>query len=122
MNPEGQIRNVVFDVGNVLVRWSPPEVVSRCFGPAVGSVENMRRAGALFRSPIWRRLNLGELSMAEAELAYQAELGLTADETGKFFFHVMDHQELIEGTVAIAQRLKQAGYQVFGLTDNIREI
>jgi hypothetical protein len=25
------IRNVVFEVGNVFVRWSPPEVVRRCF-------------------------------------------------------------------------------------------
>ena len=116
------IRNVVFDVGNVLVRWSPPEVICRSFGLAVGSDKNMMRAQALFRSPIWRRLNLGELSLPEAELAYQAELGLTPDQTNKFFFHVMDHQGLIEGTVAIAQRLKHAGHHVFGLTDNVHEI
>ncbi|MEF1190116.1 HAD family phosphatase, partial [Vibrio parahaemolyticus] len=27
-----QIKNVVFDVGNVLVRWSPPEIVRLTFG------------------------------------------------------------------------------------------
>ena len=116
------IRNVVFDVGNVFVRWSPPEIVRRCFDFEPGTDENTRRAEALFRCALWRRLNLGELSQAEAELVYQAEHGLSGDEAANLFFHVMDHQELIEGTQAIAHRLKRAGYRVFGLTDNVREI
>jgi putative hydrolase of the HAD superfamily len=116
------IRNVVFDVGNVLVRWSPPDVVHRCFDLALDTDANLKRAEALFRCLIWRRLNLGELSQLEAECAYQAEFGLTKAETEKLFFHVMDHQLVIEGTVEIAKRLRQAGYRVLGLTDNVREI
>lgn len=34
----------------------------------------------------------------------------------------MDHQAVIDGTPEIARRLKQVGYRVFGLTDNVREI
>lgn len=116
------IRNVIFDVGNVFVRWSPPDIVQRCFDLRIGSDENLQQATALFRDPIWRRLNLGELTQAEAELAYQAQFGLSKEETRNLFFHVMDHQELIDGTEAIARRLKQSGYRVFGLTDNVREI
>lgn len=116
------IRNVIFDVGNVFVRWSPPEVVKRCFDLRIGSDENLQRAEALLRGPVWTRLNLGELTQAEAELAYQIQFGLSKEETKSLFFHVMDHQELIDGTVAIAHRLKRAGYRVFGLTDNVREI
>jgi putative hydrolase of the HAD superfamily len=117
------IKNVVFDVGNVFVRWSPPDVVKRCFDLATDTkAANLQRAAALFRSPIWTRLNLGELTQAEAELAYHAQFGLTKDETGKLFFHVMDHQAMIDGTPEIAKRLKQVGYRVFGLTDNVREI
>ena len=116
------IRNVIFDVGNVFVRWSPPEIVERCFGLQKDSDENLRRAEALFRGPLWRRLNLGELSQAEAELAYQAEFDLSQEEAERLFFHVIDHQHLIDGTEAIAQRLKHAGYRVFALTDNVHEI
>jgi putative hydrolase of the HAD superfamily len=116
------IKNVVFDVGNVFVRWSPPEIVRRCFDLAPDSGENLARAEALFRCATWRRLNLGELTQAEAEAIFQADLGLTAEQTRQVFFHVMDHQELIDGTEAIALRLKQAGYRVFGLTDNVHEI
>ena len=116
------IRNVIFDVGTVFVRWSPPEIVERCFGLRKDSVENLTRAETLFRCQLWRRLNLGELSQAEAELAYQAEFGLSHEEAQKLFFHVIDHQHLIDGTEAIAHRLKRAGYRVFALTDNVHEI
>lgn len=116
------IKNVVFDVGNVMVRWSPPEIVYRCFALAPESDANLERAQALFRCETWRRLNLGQLTQAEAELTFQADLGLTADETRDVFFHVMDHQEMIEGTLEIARRLRQAGYRVFALTDNVHEI
>jgi putative hydrolase of the HAD superfamily len=116
------MRNVIFDVGNVFVRWSPPEIVERCFGLRKDAAENLGRAEALFRGPLWRRLNLGELTQEEAMLAYQAEFGLSEEQANDLFFHVMDHQELIDGTEAIAHRLKQAGYRVFALTDNVHEI
>jgi putative hydrolase of the HAD superfamily len=116
------IRSVIFDVGNVFVRWSPSEVIWRSFDLEPGSEENLRRVEAIFHSPVWISLNLGQLTQLEAEAAYQTQLGLTRDETAKLFFHVIDHQELIDGTEAIARRLKQAGYQVLGLTDNVQEI
>jgi putative hydrolase of the HAD superfamily len=116
------IRNVIFDVGNVFVRWSPPDIVERCFDLQKGSDQNLQRAETLFRCLLWRRLNLGELTQEEAELAYQAEFGLSKEDASNLFFHVTDHQDLIDGTEAIARRLKHAGYRVFGLTDNVHEI
>src|SRR5262249_40074359 len=52
----------------------------------------------------------------------QAEFGLSEEETKALFFHVMDHQDLIEGTEKIAHRLGKAGYRIFALTDNVHEI
>lgn len=115
------IKNVVFDIGNVFVRWSPPEVIRRCFDLAPGGAENWERT-VLLRSPLWLRLNRGELTQAEAELAYQAEHGLTQAEAAALLFHAMDHQEPVDGTEALARRLQSAGYRLFALTDNVREI
>jgi putative hydrolase of the HAD superfamily len=115
------IKNVVFDIGNVFVRWSPPEVISRCFELAPDSAENRERT-MLLRSPLWLRLNRGELTEAEAELAYQAEHGLTEAQAAALMFHVKDHQDQVDGTEAIARRLRAAGYPLFALTDNVREI
>jgi putative hydrolase of the HAD superfamily len=116
------IRNVVFDIGNVFVRWSPAEVISRSLNLAPDSAENRERATELLRSPLWIRYNLGELTLAEMEAAYQAEHGLTKDEAAGLLFHAMDHQDQIDGTEAIARRLKSSGYRLFALTDNVHEI
>ncbi len=116
------IRNVIFDVGNVFVRWSPSEIISRSFNLEPTSEQNRDRADAIFRSPIWISLNLGELTQGDAEAAFQRQFGLTNDDTAKLFFHIMDHQEPIDGTEEIARRLARAGYRVFGLTDNVHEI
>ena len=115
------IKNVVFDIGNVFVRWSPPEVIRRCFDLPHDSAENRERT-MLLRSPLWLRLNRGEVTGAEAELAYQAEHGLTPQQAAALLFHAMDHQEPVDGTEAIARRLQAAGYPLFALTDNVREI
>ncbi|MEK9278926.1 MULTISPECIES: HAD family phosphatase [unclassified Bradyrhizobium] len=116
------IKNIIFDVGNVFVKWSPQDIVERCFNLQKGSDENVQRAEALFRCPLWMSLNRGELTQREAEQAYQAEFGLSEKETTTLFFHVMDHQDLIEGTEEIAYRLRKAGYRIFALTDNVHEI
>lgn len=116
------IRNVVFDFGNVFVRWSPGEVIKRCFGLPAGTPGNRDRAVALFRTPVWLALNRGQLTVPEAQHIYRTEHGLTEDESQALFFHVMDHEVPIDGTADIARRLKQAGFRIFGLTDNVREI
>jgi putative hydrolase of the HAD superfamily len=116
------IKNVIFDVGNVFVCWSPPVIVERLFALPSGTDANQKRVELLFGGAIWRQLNLGQITQAEAEIAYQTQHGFSAEETHEFFLHVVDHQDLIEGTAVIARRLKDAGYRLFGLTDNVQEI
>lgn len=116
------IRNVVFDVGNVFVRWSPAEVVERCFKLVRGQPENARRSGELFTSPVWLALNRGELTWDEAQAAYCDEHGLSEDESRDLFFHVMDHLHPVEGTETLARRLKAAGFRIFAITDNVHEM
>ena len=84
--------------------------------------ENRQRTEALFHGPLWKSLNRGELTQQEAEWAYQAQFGLSAEETKRLFFHIMDHLEAIDGTEEIAHRLRKAGYRVFALSDNVHEI
>jgi putative hydrolase of the HAD superfamily len=116
------IKNVVFDVGNVFVRWSPPEIIERCFNIPRGLEANQARAAELFGTSLWKAINRGELTRSEAENAYCLQHGLSPRESEALFFHAMDHQTAIEGTENLALRLKEAGYGVFGLTDNVREI
>jgi putative hydrolase of the HAD superfamily len=116
------IRSVVFDVGNVFVRWSPAEIIRRTFELAPESAESQRLVTAIFRSPLWMALNRGELTQDEAAASYRRELGLDEACTRRLFFHVVDHLEPVPGTEQLASRLRNAGFRVFGLTDNVHEI
>ena len=58
------IRNVVFDVGNVIVRWEPEAIVELAFGkdlpPGITSKD-------LFGGDIFRALNRGAMSLTETQ-------------------------------------------------------
>lgn len=113
------IKNVVFDVGNVLVRWAPLEITRLTFG----DVEDLeQRARAVFQSETWLELNRGHLSEQQAKQRYQDTIGLSELECEKLFYYVKQTQLLIYGSVDLLKRIKQAGYHVYALTDNVHEI
>jgi len=112
------IRNIVFDIGNVVVRWDPRLISARTFGEAEATAELVR---SIFGDPLWFRLNRGEITEAEAKRAYCDRLGRDPAELERLFFHIRDSQALIPGTVDLMARLAKAGYRVFALSDNVRE-
>lgn len=113
------IKNVVFDVGNVLVRWSPLEIVRLTFG---NDVDAEALAKDLFMSTIWLDLNKGLITEAQAKQRYQSEKALSDSEVERFFYYVKHTQLLMYGSVELLKRIKAAGYNVFALTDNVVEI
>ncbi|AIW13856.1 HAD family phosphatase [Vibrio tubiashii] len=113
------IKNVVFDVGNVIVRWAPLEIVRLTFG----NVEQPEAlAKKVFMSDIWLDLNRGFLTEIEAKHRYQLELDFTPQDCDRLFYYVK--QSLIElyGAVDLIKKVKAAGYGVYALTDNVVEI
>jgi putative hydrolase of the HAD superfamily len=113
------IRNIVFDLGNVVVRWDPVLISVRTFGEEKASPEFVR---SIFGHPLWLQLNRGEISEADAGQAYCDLLDLDPRQMERFFFHVKDSQALVPGTVDLMARLSSAGYRIFALSDNVREI
>jgi len=113
------IKNVVFDIGNVIVRWSPIEIVRLTFG----AIEEPKQlAESVFQSQIWSDLNKGLISEAEAKAKYQQEHGMTLDDCESLFYYVKHTQLLLHGSVELLTRVKNAGYSVYALTDNVAEI
>ncbi|MFA0511220.1 HAD family hydrolase [Vibrio sp. 10N.222.54.C2] len=112
-------QNVVFDVGNVIVRWAPLEIARLTFGD---TEELESRARSIFQSTIWMDLNKGFLTESEAKLRYQQELDLSPLECDRLFYYVKQTQILLHGSVELIERVKSAGYGVYALTDNVVEI
>ncbi|MEO1661497.1 MAG: HAD family phosphatase [Pseudomonadota bacterium] len=113
------IKNVIFDVGNVIVRWDPTLIAERTFGPGRAALAHR---DAIFGNPLWLSLNRGELTEAELKAALESELGLTATQLDQLFFHIKDSQALRNDTITLMQTLKAQGFRLFALTDNVHEI
>ena len=110
------IRNVVFDFGNVLVRWDPHGIVASVL-PDVNPVEvfsNMRE--------VWLDLNLGKYSEEQAKLIYQETIGITAEQATDFMNVAKTTQTPIPGSFELLERLHQAKVPLYSITDNIHEI
>lgn len=113
------IRNVVFDVGNVIVKWAPQEIAQLTFGEGE---ESAVMAKAVFKSEFWRDLNKGKYTEAEVKRALHQQLGLSLDALDQLFFHIKETQVLLSGTQKLMDDLLQAGYRLYALTDNVNEI
>ncbi|MEJ6474164.1 HAD family phosphatase [Pseudoalteromonas piscicida] len=113
------IKHVIFDIGNVFVRWSPEEIVRLTFG---NNCDVERLAKQLFHSDIWFAINRGELTEAETKQAFIQTCQLTTEQADELFFYVKESLIPLYGTLVLMQRLKAAGYSAYALTDNVHEI
>ncbi|KJG12738.1 HAD family hydrolase [Photobacterium iliopiscarium] len=114
-----KIKNVIFDIGNVLVRWSPLEIVKLTFGEQVDTTEYAKR---IFFSDLWQQLNKGELTESQAKLAYQQQLAFSFQQVEALFYYIKETQIQIYGMQALLKTVKDTGYNVYALTDNVIEI
>ncbi len=114
-----KIKNIVFDIGNVLVRWSPETIVALTFGQ---SQDHSQLTQTIFKHEYWLQLNRGELTEIEAKKLYTTHLQFETDKIDLLFHHIKSTQELLHESKNLMQRLHQEKYQIFALTDNIREI
>ena len=58
----------------------------------------------------------------EAKAQYREALGLSAREADRLFDNIKDSQDLLDGSVELLERLHEAGYPLYALTDNVKEI
>lgn len=107
-----QIKAVVFDIGNVLVRWDPhlaflPDLGSR---PAVDAfMDRVGFAALNLRADGGERF--ADLAAMLADQADAAVLGRYVDRFGATI------AETIEGSWVLMQRLRRAGLQVHAITN-----
>jgi len=114
------LRNVIFDVGNVLVPWDPAGIERRAFGDA--RFEAADFVPPLRGNAIWLAVNRGELTLAEAKARYIAEQGFAPRDIDQLWEALYASFPLITDTRALMDDLKASGYRLFAITDNVNEI
>jgi putative hydrolase of the HAD superfamily len=112
------IKNIIFDIGNVLLQWQPEGVVARFFPEQ----QTQALTQALFRSQHWRNLNLGKLTETELIHLYHRELGIDIDLLCQLMQEIKESLLPVGHSLELLKNLYEAGYSLFSLTDNVHEI
>ncbi|GAB5487018.1 MAG: HAD family phosphatase [Parasphingorhabdus sp.] len=114
------IRNVVFDIGNVIVKWDPHNIVERTFGADRTNVDFVQ---SIFPgNNVWLPLNKGEITAEQAMQRYRDQYGFSEAETDMLWQNVLASMDLIPGTIELMDQLQKNGYRLFALSDNVHEI
>lgn len=111
-----QIKNVIFDIGNVLVRWAPEEVVKSIFPDADPTyfIKQMRS--------LWIDLNLGKLTEIESLSAFANQLGISEQEVLTLMLRLKTSQTPVAGSLELLKKLHMARIPLYSITDNVKEI
>ncbi|WP_195983999.1 HAD family phosphatase [Clostridium sp. D33t1_170424_F3] len=109
------IRNIVFDMGNVLIDYQPLSYARRFFSDEA-EVQLVYRE--LFSGPEWLKLDEGIVEPEAALASVCARLPEAMHSAAKeLFLHWFDFIEPIQGMNELARQLKRAGYSIYILSN-----
>ena len=108
------IKNIIFDMGGVLVEFNPENMIRRC------SLSDYKDEimTALFKSEEWKKMDSGDLSVDEALEIMTHRLPPQIREKAKEM--VLDRENSmppLKGTTPIINTLHQNGYRLFVLSN-----
>jgi putative hydrolase of the HAD superfamily len=108
------IRNVIFDVGGVLLEWDPPSVIARLHpDPAIQA--RVRRQ--MFEHDDWLEFDRGTYSESQAADHFAQRTGLDPAETLALIRATRESLKPIAGTIRILDDLAAAGVHLYLLSN-----
>lgn len=109
------IKNIVFDMGNVILRWNPEYIASRLSN---NLDEQKIIIKELFNSEQWQMLDQGTISLDEAlQQIYSITDGRYHDLLKYSLYHWYDYLEVFDDMVPLVKELKQQGYKIYLLSN-----
>ena len=113
------IKNIVFDVGNVLLRWDPLSIITLNFPERNDHLVLVQK---IFKSNVWENLNLGKISENEAIEQYFYILNIDREKLRGLMRAAKESQLPIDGSIELLKNLHKAQFPLYALTDNVKEI
>ena len=108
------VKNVVFDMGGVLLEWNPPAVIARLH-PDAATQARIREQ--MFEHADWHEFDRGGLSYDDAIQHFAKQTGLTTIETRALIHATREALTPIEGTVHLLEQLVDAGVHTYLLSN-----
>jgi len=111
------IKNIIFDVGNVLVKWSPDEIITATFP------EYDPKEFYMMIRPYWIDINLGKITEAELVQELNKHFDIPLERLEKLLEIVKVSQIPIPGSLELLERVyNNSDYHLYSITDNTNEI
>ncbi len=110
------IKNIVFDLGNVLVKSLPYEVIANLF-PNYDPIKFYAN-----RRPVWIDLNLGKLNENQAIEIYQQQLGIEKQQIIQLLHQFKTSQTPIPDAFELLRKLHLSNNLLYSITNNTKEI
>jgi len=112
------IKNIIFDLGNVLIKFKPNEFLLR-FTQDKEYIDQF--VSKITRSKIWLELDRGTNSVENAQNSFISKYPNEKDFIEQFFDQWMDMLTPIEENIKILEELKELGYRSYILSNYIKE-
>lgn len=110
-----QIKNIIFDIGNVIVNWEPVTVVKNCF-PERDDYALL--SAQLFSSQPWIELNEGKITQEALLALYERDLNIDRKVLSKLMKSLEESLVLVDKMEILLLDLSTQGYNLFALTNN----
>ena len=112
------IKNIVFDLGNVLLNFRPKEILKRL-------IDDQERIDIfypkIFQTSIWLSMDRGVLNLVEGERKFKEKHPEETDLIELFFANCLDFLTPIEENISLLPILKNNGYKLYVLSSFIEE-
>lgn len=113
------VKNIVFDIGNVLLQWKPDKVVAEVF-PEVSDSEALTKQ--MFKCDLWKDLNRGLLTMPDLIASYHQTLGIPLPRLEYLMEQIKESLTPIPGSLELLEDLAKRDIPLYCITDNVHEI
>lgn len=111
------IKNIIFDIGNVVLQFKPQAYFSKQFNDSESSE---RICSMMMSSQIWKNYDLGIYNLEDVKQAFKEELPQYQEEIEQMLSVWVKILEPIDYTLEKMQMLKRRGYQIY-LLSNLNE-
>ncbi|NOZ08835.1 MAG: HAD family phosphatase [FCB group bacterium] len=106
--------NIIFDVGNVLLRWNPAKVIAEKFPP--GIAEKLQSAETVLHTH-WHDLDRGTLTREEAINLFAGLADIPLEVMREVYFALRDSLDLDPAAYDLLLDLSHSGYTLFCISN-----
>ncbi len=111
------IRNIIFDLGNVLLTWRPKEFLLQ-FTPDVQRIEQF--IPRVPQNPTWYEIDRGAITLEQAKAIFLQRHPEDNDLLEFYFTRWLEMFVPIEGTMDLLNQVRQRGFRTY-LLSNLTE-